>query len=466
MNDKPLLEYPAKELLNKFGKGSHKPGSGSAAALQAMLSSQLIHTVITITNEDKYKQRYEKVLGELLIIDNKLMKRIYPSLENLFQNDAILFDKVIQLRRERDNEKENEARRNYLDAQSQAALRPATDILIKIGDHCADVADFAVYVFDNGFKSAKGDSGVALKGAIAALGGCLSIIDLNLSLLGSDEWTATIREKVEELRIDYNNLEEEAKKRMNTFTNESLTRSFERAKKDLCSGRWEGVRVTEDTIESIAEQMQNLLWDFRSLLWGKDIPSSRYQVLKPEMVIEKIFQYKFGYAELGHYQEDGIAFQIAGQINRKEKQVVISKQLNQEVRNFTIAHELAHILFHNDMTTMHRDFPLDGSLVESRDIREIEANKFASCFLMPANTVKNIFIQAFAMNKFVINEETIFKFTRFKSINEFNNIYRNRRNRSRFLAKLNYEGFQSLHKVFGVSVEAMAIRLEKLGLIE
>ena len=101
MEVKSLLEeYTSKELLEKFGKGSHKPGSGSAAAFQAMLAAKLIHTVIQITNDDEHRLRYTDVLPDLLTKDDDLTKRIYPTLEKLFQKDAILFDKVIELREE------------------------------------------------------------------------------------------------------------------------------------------------------------------------------------------------------------------------------------------------------------------------------------------------------------------------------------------------------------------------------
>lgn len=42
-----LIDYSAKELLEKFGAGNHKPGSGSAAAFQGLLSAQLIRTFIS-----------------------------------------------------------------------------------------------------------------------------------------------------------------------------------------------------------------------------------------------------------------------------------------------------------------------------------------------------------------------------------------------------------------------------------
>jgi Zn-dependent peptidase ImmA (M78 family)/formiminotetrahydrofolate cyclodeaminase len=464
MEQKPLLEYPTKELLNKFGKGGHKPGSGSAAAIQGMLAAQLIHTVISITSDEKYKAKYEKSLPELLRFDEDITSRIYPALEALFQKDATLFDRVIELREKRDKEADPE-KKDELAKRALAALKPATDILIEIADKCADLADYAAFVFDNAFRSAKGDSGVALNGAVAALGGCLSIVDLNLSSFGSNDWTVKIREEVERLRADYNKLAAEAKNRMDSFTIVSLKKSFQFAKNDVNSGRWEGVRLSETTIEGVADGITNLLWDFRDLIWENERPNWHYDVLKPEIVLEKILGYKFGYAALGRYEQDGSEFQTAGQISTKEKVVLISEDLSSEVRNFTIAHELGHALLHGDMGVLHRDRPLDGSGSNVHDIKEVQANKFAACFLMPATTVKALFRELFSMDKFVLNDHTVFMSGE-ASVSAFKKRYRDLRSRSRFIAKFKGKTYQPLHKIFGVSVEAMAIRLEVLGLVQ
>ena len=464
MYQKPLLQYPTKELLDKFGKGSHKPGSGSAAAFQGMIAAQLIHTVIALTNQDKYKANYEKALPELLKQDNDITKRIYPSLENLFQKDAVLFDKVIVLREKRDKETDLELKLQ-LNKQALEALKPATEILIEIGDRCADIADYAVFVFDNAFKSAKGDSGVALSGAVAALGGCLSIIDLNLSSFGCEDWTTTIREKAESLRTDYNNLAAEARNRMESFTLATQKKSFNIAKEELNSRKWEDINLSIASIEGIAEQVGNLLWDFRKLIWEKDTPSWKHEVLKPEIVIENILGYQFGYAALGNHEEDGSSFQIAGQIDKRKKVVVISNVLNAEVRNFTAAHELGHALLHREVGVLHRDRPLDGSNSYTRDIKEIQANKFASCFLMPAKAVTNVFYQLFSMNKFVISQDSLFSLGE-SSVIKFKARYRNLRSVSRFIAKFQGKTYQPIHKIFRVSVEAMAIRLEELDLVQ
>nr|WP_259069123.1 cyclodeaminase/cyclohydrolase family protein [Mucilaginibacter sp. X4EP1]MCS3814511.1 formiminotetrahydrofolate cyclodeaminase [Mucilaginibacter sp. X4EP1] len=50
---KKLIEYTTEELLQKFGSGEHKPGSGSAAAFQGLLSAQLILTVIDLSKKSQ-----------------------------------------------------------------------------------------------------------------------------------------------------------------------------------------------------------------------------------------------------------------------------------------------------------------------------------------------------------------------------------------------------------------------------
>lgn len=463
MDDKPLLELVTKQLLAKFGMGSHKPGSGSAVAFEGMLAAQLIRTVISITNEEKHRTNYSAQLPELLEKDADIVERILPALEDLFQRDAILFDKVIQLRLKRDEEKDP-VKKSELSKLALAALKPATEILVEIGDHCADLADYAALIFDTAFRSARGDSGVALNGAVGALAGCLSIIDLNLSYFGSDDWTVTVREQLEILRMDHQKLASECKNRMEGFSKASLQKSFALAKANLNSGRWEGVNLSDAAIESVANQATNLLWDFRDLLWDGKAPSSAFEILKPEIVLEKVLEYKFGYIPAETYEEGGVVFQVAGLINKNDRKVGIAKEMEPEVQTFTTAHELAHALLHSDMGTMHRDRPLDGT-TSTLDIRERQANKFAACFLMPSRIVEAVFQQVFSMKKFQINDDTVFRLG-VGPVTEFRKKYWTLRSVSSFIARYKGSTYQPLHKIFHVSATAMAIRLEELGLVE
>jgi formiminotetrahydrofolate cyclodeaminase len=174
-----LIDMPAGELLRKFGAGSHKPGSGSASAHLGMMAAQLLLTVVDLTGDAKRKGKYSQHLTRLLSIKEDIELRIYPELENLFQDDSEQFDKVIQLRRQRDQEQDYLKKRE-LSHQGYFALKIATEVPLKIAELSLQICEHAIYVFDNGFKSARGDSNVALNSAISAVGSSLSIVELNL----------------------------------------------------------------------------------------------------------------------------------------------------------------------------------------------------------------------------------------------------------------------------------------------
>jgi formiminotetrahydrofolate cyclodeaminase len=180
-----LLNISSEELLEKFGAGNHKPGSGSAAAFQGMIAAKLLVTVISLTNEEKRRGSYSKYLPKLLKIDKEIQSRIFPELTRLFNLDSVQFDKTIKLRKKRDLE-EDLYKKNLLGRQALEELKVAIEIPLEIAGLNIELAEFSEYVFDNGFQSARGDSHVALSGAISGLAGCLSIIQLNLLSFGGD----------------------------------------------------------------------------------------------------------------------------------------------------------------------------------------------------------------------------------------------------------------------------------------
>ncbi|MDB5141075.1 MAG: methenyltetrahydrofolate cyclohydrolase-like protein [Mucilaginibacter sp.] len=204
-----LIELSTEELLKKFGSGKHKPGSGSAAAFQGMLSAKLIHTVIDLT---RAREAYKEWLPELMRMEAELDNRICPTLENLFQLDSEQFDRVIQLRLAHKTET-NWTKKHALKEELDEAVLPATETPIAIGKLCAELAGFAIFICDHGFQSARGDSGVALNNLIGTIAGCLSIINLNLLSLGHDEQTEQIRLEAGRLKAAYLDLSTKAVER-------------------------------------------------------------------------------------------------------------------------------------------------------------------------------------------------------------------------------------------------------------
>lgn len=467
MKTNNLLDIPAGKLLEKFGAGRHIPGSGSAAALKGMLATQLLITVIELTKE---KKKYKAIFPQLNEMNDRINRRIFPELKKLFHKDAIQFDKVIKAREERDNNK-NLYEINSLAKKALTELKKAVDIPIEIAHLCLELAEIADFVFDNGFQSARGDSQVALSGAVAAIAGCLSIIKFNLLSYGSDEylWTSEIYLKIESLKKEF--------KRLNKISNDKV----EKLAKEVSDRRklYKEVNAFQDKlktkntftnneIENAASDFQNLLWKYRFTIWQDEIPEHPAKILQVKTVFKKVLAFNFEVVgNLDIIDDENSRIETAGIIDQQDRLVLISNRFDKNIQNFTAAHELGHALLHKQ-TILHRDRPINGEIRIERNLVERQADKFASCFLMPAKVIKNEFIDIFGTNKFIINELTAFNLIADSPI-KLRKDYRNLRDLSRKLAsceRYNHRNFISLAELFDVSVTAMAIRLEELGLVE
>jgi Zn-dependent peptidase ImmA (M78 family) len=221
-------------------------------------------------------------------------------------------------------------------------------------------------------------------------------------------------------------------------------------------------------IERLAREVQVDIWKNRYRLWPDGIPDNPVDLLDPAVAIKHL-GFDFDLAEyLGDYFAPGSKTETAGLIDRKSKRIRISRRLPRNTRRFTSAHELGHLLMHKE-AVMHRDRPIDGPIQvsEPRSRMEVEADKFASYFLMPANLVNARFSAIFGEEAFALNDATAFALD---PINPRGLIAEcdTPRALARILAKAErYNGRRvlSLAEQFAVSVEAMAIRLEELELI-
>lgn len=222
-------------------------------------------------------------------------------------------------------------------------------------------------------------------------------------------------------------------------------------------------------IERAARKLQRDIWQRRHELWPDNVPSDPAKLLDPEVAFRLIgFQYELA-DTLGQYSNESGTFEVAGIIDRPSRRVQNSRQLPFETRAFTAAHELGHALLHEGMR-MHRDRPLDGSQHDRgrRNRTEYEADKFASFFLMPENLLRNRFRQLFLCERFRIDEATAFALDP-AGAHDLLSGKKTLRQRARILASAtSYNGrhFPSLAERFNVSVEAMAIRLEELDLLD
>jgi formiminotetrahydrofolate cyclodeaminase len=175
----PLLSKPATELLSAFGSGKASPGSGSAAALMGILSAKLILTVCSISRNKAECKKDEAVFD---IIISKIRDEIEPRLRHLFESDARDFDRVIALRRLRDNATSTKEKADF-SRESNDLLEKATDCAFEITELCMRLIDHGIIVFDSGWHAVRGDSGAAISAAVSGVMSGIFIISLNLKTL-------------------------------------------------------------------------------------------------------------------------------------------------------------------------------------------------------------------------------------------------------------------------------------------
>lgn len=218
-------------------------------------------------------------------------------------------------------------------------------------------------------------------------------------------------------------------------------------------------------IERRARNLHKRIWQNKSKIWSNAIPSNPIDMLDPVIAL-KFIGYDCDLNEtLGQFYRNGKLIEVAGTIDKSSAKVRISGQFENNIRNFTAAHELGHALLHQT-SGLHRDRPLDGATI-SRDPVELEADKFATFFLMPRKLVKTTFEKFFLTDKFFLNEETAFALG-LSNLMELREKVKTLRQLSKMLASAKYYNgrhFVSLANQFRVSTEAMAIRLEELELL-
>lgn len=211
------LELPAKDLLDAFGKGSHIPGSGSAAAFSGLMAIELMKTVVQLSLS---KPEYERYKTEFELILNRLNKIAKPGFTKYFNNDIQVFHKVSYHRRLRDNAKTEEKRNEHRNFANEK-LREATDIPLDICESSLDLLPTAFTVFDNGFKGARGDSGVAISNLLSSAQGTLFIVFLNLKTFQKSKWKEERMQRAVDLATRFTKLQKDAYSRVVTLYNEN-----------------------------------------------------------------------------------------------------------------------------------------------------------------------------------------------------------------------------------------------------
>ncbi|AGI24368.1 methenyltetrahydrofolate cyclohydrolase-like protein [Pseudomonas sp. ATCC 13867] len=217
-----------------------------------------------------------------------------------------------------------------------------------------------------------------------------------------------------------------------------------------------------------ADWLQHQLWDARKVIWPNRQPSLK-ELLDPGIAAEMLGIDFRAVPNLGQtrFNRSSVPFRTAGILDRQRRLIAISQEFAPEIQRFTAAHELGHWLLH-DHHVMHRDRPMDGAALHtSRPKEELEADRFATFFLMPAKAVRTHFQRIFRVpGALHFTDVTCFHLSP-RDPNTL--LYAEESSLERELAvagcsRYADRRFNSLASEFGVSVTAMAIRIKELGL--
>ncbi len=161
---------------------------------------------------------------------------------------------------------------------------------------------------------------------------------------------------------------------------------------------------------------------------------------------------------------------VAGLLDRATKKIEVASNLPHQIRRFTGAHEIGHLVLHPRLQLL-RESPLSGDNLENRHTppEEQEANIFGAELLMPTNIVRESFGRIFGplVDGASINEDRAFYCTsgeiRASELQRLPPV-----ELAMIIAEASpftTSNSRSLCDIFGVSKIAMAIQLVDLGLV-
>lgn len=213
-----FLQLPTSQLLDEFGAGRHKPGSGSAASLLGLMACKMMQTVITVTRRNA---SYAQNLAQLEFVEAALLNRNEPFFRDAVQRDSIQFDryyKAVMAKRSAGSS----AERRRLANRAREELIPATEIPLDIARHALETVERGIIVYDLGVRHARGDSGVAVSAALASCSGSLFIVYLNLLQFREGAWARATRSAADSIAERFQTLQFEQFRRVSKIQMEGV----------------------------------------------------------------------------------------------------------------------------------------------------------------------------------------------------------------------------------------------------
>lgn len=226
--------------------------------------------------------------------------------------------------------------------------------------------------------------------------------------------------------------------------------------------------MNREQIRDAVGWLHREIWDGKERLWPDQQPMP-LQMLQPEVAAYILcFDYDV-LPDLGptRFDRGNQKYRAAGVLNRPARKIAVSLEYSPNVRRFTGAHEIGHCMLHDD-EIMHRDMPLDGTPKRGRPPKEQEADYFAACFLIPARLLAQAFAAQFGFKgSFPFNDVTCFHLnpTDPQALLDAEEDSLDREIALARCARFNNRNLIPLSIQFGVSNNAMAIRIKELKLV-
>jgi len=171
--------------------------------------------------------------------------------------------------------------------------------------------------------------------------------------------------------------------------------------------------------------------------------------------------------------------EVPGLLDRRAKLIIVAKKEPLTEQRYTMAHEVAHLLYHADAhhlreraaRVMNRDAGDDGEFPNHRR-EEREAEIFAAELLMPPDLTREAMVQRFGapIDGTLPRDELAYHLSNAigRKLDAFQLARMPQESRAALFAEAtSFVGrfFEPLIRQFGVSKQAMAIRLLELGLV-
>jgi Zn-dependent peptidase ImmA (M78 family) len=164
---------------------------------------------------------------------------------------------------------------------------------------------------------------------------------------------------------------------------------------------------------------------------------------------------------------DSTRREFVGELDRANRVVLLSEAFP-HLKAFTIAHEIGHHQLHQGPLN-YRDLPGYVLGPQPQRPQEEDANLFATTLLMPAESVREAYFSSFAarLSLRALTDDHVYRLRLGHGLRPTRQDIEamSVRDLARLAASASFFDCEPLHRAFGVSKEAMAIRLEQLDLV-